>query len=234
MPALYRLPKLLVSFLFGENSMFLPWEDRVLWAEKTESELSRIYSIPWIITWYLGTVYWEFRNGGCWLMFRNRNRAPAWNRGRIRFSFGFLRAIYRLVSFSFIWERREVKFNLSICIRAGIKSIRLPRVVVSVCYYFFLNPEESALHHPEAIRSVDISWKIISVKIPRWKSFLNYKIIHCYSIFVSLYFWCFYIEAKIKSFLQEIFYKNFRSIFISDIVSVHCIFSLISDKVFQS
>lgn len=57
----------------------------------------------------------------------------------------------------YLGTAREVKFNLSICIRAGIKSIRLPRVVVSVCYYFFLNPEESALHHPEAIRSVDIS-----------------------------------------------------------------------------
>jgi len=50
---------------------------------------------------------------GCWLMFRNRNRAPAWNRGRIRFSFGFLRAVYRLVSFCFIWKRCA-KWN-SIC-----------------------------------------------------------------------------------------------------------------------
>lgn len=74
---------------------------------------------------------------------------------------------------------REVKFNLSICIRAGIKSIRLPRVVVSVCYYFFLNPEHSALHHPEAIRSVDISRKIIisiKIKLNVVKSFLSYKL----------------------------------------------------------
>lgn len=70
----------------------------------------------------------------------------------IRFFAGHISA------FSFIWETaREVKFNLSICIRAEIKSIRLPRVVASVCYCFFLNPEELALHHPEAIRSVEIS-----------------------------------------------------------------------------
>lgn len=61
------------------------------------------------------------------------------------------------IALFYLGTAREVKFNLSICIRAEIKSIRLPRVVVSVCYYFLLNPEELALHHPEAIRSADIS-----------------------------------------------------------------------------
>lgn len=94
----------------------------------------------------------------------------------IRFFAGHISA--RIALF-YLGTGREVKFNLSICIRAGIKSIRLPRVVVSVCYYFFLNPEHSALHHPEAIRSVDNSWKIIiSVKIKLdevIKSFLSYN-----------------------------------------------------------
>lgn len=116
----------------------------------------------------------------------------------IRFFAGHISA--RIALF-YLGTGREVKFNLSICIRAGIKSIWLPRVLVSVCYYFFLNPEHSALHHPEAIRSVDILWKIIisvKVKLDVVKSFLSYNTCYGQTLFSSLLPFLFTFLSEIK------------------------------------
>lgn len=69
-------------------------------------------------------------------MCRDRDRALRHETAAFHSVFFSLSQVTHILAFFFIRERREAKFNLSICIRAGIKIYQASEVVLSVCYYF--------------------------------------------------------------------------------------------------